>query len=309
MVTRVTTPGNYSAVLANLLAAQQRQLEAGNKVATQRNGQNLKDYAKSSELITAMRSVQTRVGVFQDQNQLLADKLTTQDTALVRVADAAQSVRQIFAEALASGRVDTLVSDVESELRDAAEAMNARYGGKYLFAGGQVDTRPVTATSLSDLTAGPPIASFFLNDDFKVTAKLDEASTITTGILAGDIGTAMMTAFQTFQAFEEGGSGPFVGAMTDAQRVFLEGQLATWEDIRSDVTNMAAHNGTNQKRLETVADDLESRQNQLASMLGDITDADMAQAAADLQTAQLSVQSAAYVFQALKESSLLNILR
>jgi flagellar hook-associated protein 3 FlgL len=44
-------------------------------------------------------------------------------------------------------------------------------------------------------------------------------------------------------------------------------------------------------------------------MLGDITDADMAQAAADLQTAQLSVQSAAYVFQALKESSLLNVLR
>jgi flagellin-like hook-associated protein FlgL len=44
-------------------------------------------------------------------------------------------------------------------------------------------------------------------------------------------------------------------------------------------------------------------------MLGDITDADMAKAAADLQQAQLSVQSAAYVFQALQESSLINVLR
>jgi flagellar hook-associated protein 3 FlgL len=227
----------------------------------------------------------------------------------VRVKDAAAAVRQIYAEAIASGRVDTLVEDVEAQLRNAAEGMNARYGGKYLFAGGQVDTRPVTATTLAQLTAGPPISSFFLNDQFKVTAKLDEATTVNTGLLASDIGTDMLTAFQSFQAFNEGANGPFTGAMTDAQRVFLEGQLAVWDDVRSDVTNMAAYNGTNQKRLETVAEDLESRQNALAGMIGDITDADMAQAAAELQTAQLSVQSAAYVFQSLKESSLLNVLR
>src|SRR5438105_3617363 len=148
MVTRVTTPGNYTAVLANLLAAQQRQMDAGDKVATQRNGKNLKDYARNSEILTAMRSVQTRLGVYQDQNNLIADKLATQNTSIVRVADAAQSVRQIMAEALASGRVDTLVEDIQAEMNSAVEGMNARYGGKYLFAGGQVDTRPVTATTL-----------------------------------------------------------------------------------------------------------------------------------------------------------------
>lgn len=309
MVTRVTTSGNYANILQNLLIAQQRQAEAGAKVATQKNGQNLKDYAKSSELITAMRTVQTRLEAYQDQNKVLTDKLATQDTALVRVADAAQQVRQLFNEALASGRVDTLVEDVQAQLRNAAEAMNARYGGKYLFAGGQVDTRPVTVTALSDLTAGPPISSFFQNDDFKVTAKLDESTTITTGLLADDIGTAMMTAFQTFQSFNEGASGPFNGAMTNAQRTFLEGQLASWEQIRSDVTIQAAQNGTNQKRLETIAEDLEIRQNSLAGMLGDITDADMAEAATQLQQAQFSVQSAAYVLQALQDSSLINFLR
>lgn len=309
MVTRVTTPGNYSAVLANLLAAQKSQMDAGNRVATQRNGQDLKDYAQSSELLTAMRSVQSRLEVFSQQNKLLTDKLTTQNTALVRVADAAQAVREVFAEALATGRVDTLVEDVQAQLRNAAEGMNARYGGKYLFAGGQVDTRPVTATTLSDLTAGPPIASFFQNDDFKVTAKLDEATVVTTGYLADDIGTALLTAFQSFQAFNEGGSGPFAGQMTDAQRTFLEGELASWDTIRADVTNIAAQNGVNQKRLETTAEDLQSRQNTLAGMIGEITDADMAQAAADLQQAQLAVQSAAYVFQSLRDSSLLNTLR
>jgi flagellar hook-associated protein 3 FlgL len=309
MVTRVTTPGNYSAVLANLLTAQKNQMEAGDKVATQKNGQNLKDYAKSSELLTAMRSVQTRLSVYEDQNKLLTDKLDTQNTAITRVADAAQAVRQLFAEALASGRADTLVEDVQAQLRNAVEGMNARYGGKYVFAGGQVDTRPVTATSLADLTAGPPIASFFQNDQFKVTAKLDEATIVTTGLLADDMGTDLLAAFQTFQAFNEGASGPFGGQLTAAQQTFLENQLSTWDGVRADVTQMAAYNGVNQKRLETIADDLKTRQNSLAGMLGDITDADMAEAAAQLQQAQLSVQSAAYVFQSLQESSLINLLR
>jgi len=44
-------------------------------------------------------------------------------------------------------------------------------------------------------------------------------------------------------------------------------------------------------------------------MLSDITDADLAKASADLQQAQLSVQAAAYVFQSLKTSSLINILK
>lgn len=309
MVTRVTTPGNYSAVLANLLAAQQRQMEAGDKVATQKNGKDLKDYAKNSELLTAMRSVQTRISTFQDQNQLTADKLSTQDTAISRVADTAQQVRQIMSEAIASGRVDTLVEDIQAQMGDAVEAMNARYGGKYLFAGGQVDTRPVTATQLTDLTSGPPISSFFQNDNFKTQAKLDESTNITTGVLASDIGTNMLTAFQTFEQFNQGGSGPFTGQMTAAQKTFLEGQLANWDTIRSDVTNIAAHNGSNQKRVDTVGADLTSRQNSLAGMVGDITDADMGEAAAALQQAQLSVQSAAYVFQTLQSSSLINLLK
>lgn len=309
MVTRVTTTGNYSTVLANLLSAQRSQMEAGDRVATRKNGQNLKDYAKSSELLTAMRSVQTRLGVFEDQNKLLSDKLDTQNTGIVRVADAAQAVRQIFSEALASGRVDTLVEDVEGQLRNAVEGMNARYGGKYVFAGGQVDTRPVTATTLTDLTAGPPIASFFQNDQFKVTAKIDEATTVNTGVLADKLGTDLLTAFQTFQSFNQGAGGPFTGALTAAQQTFLEGQLASWDSVRADVTNIAAYNGVNQKRLETVAEDLTTRQNTLAGMLGEITDADMAKAAADLEQAQISVQSAAYVFQSLQESSLINILR
>jgi flagellar hook-associated protein 3 FlgL len=256
-----------------------------------------------------MQSLSTKLQGYQDQNNLTTQKLATQDTALNKVADAAQNVRQIIAEALASDRVDTLVEDIDAQLRNAVAGMNARFGGKYLFAGGQVDTQPVTATGLTDLTSGPPLSSFFKNDNFKVSTKADEATSVPTGMLASDIGTDMLTAFQTFEQFNEGGSGPFTGQMTTAQRTFLESQLATWDQVRADVTTITARNGVNQKRVEDINDDLVTRANALKGMIGNITDADMAQAAADLQQSQLAVQSAAYVFQALQQSSLINLLK
>ena len=166
MVTRVSTVGNYATVLANLMTAQQNQLNAGARVSTQKNGDDLKSFARQAELLTAMKSVHTRLQGYLDQNTLIADRLTTQDTALNQVADAAQAARQAIADALASGDATNLMNELQGQMSKAVGAMNTRYNGSYLFAGGAINTQPVTAQQLSDLTAGPPIASFFQNDQF-----------------------------------------------------------------------------------------------------------------------------------------------
>jgi len=308
MVTRVSTVGNYSAILANIMAAQQRQLEAGVRVSTQKNGSSLKDFAQNDEMLTAMRSVQTRLTGYQDQNSLIADKLTTQDTALNQVAAASQAIREAIADALASGDASTLMAEVQGQMNQAVGALNTKYNGNYLFAGGQINTQPVTAQQLSDLTAGPPIGSFFQNDQFKAQAAIDDSTTVTTGILASDVGTPLMNALQTLESFNQGGSGPLGSNLTPAQRSFLESQLSTWDSVHQGVTTITAGNGMVQQRVDNIKTDLSSRQTTLAGMMSNITDADMAKAAADLQMAQTSFAAAAQVFQTLKESSLINLL-
>lgn len=139
---RVTTGGNYSLVLRNIMLAQQKQMNAGDRVATQENGANLKDYSRNAEMLTAMRSVETRIGGYLDQNKLIADKLTTQDFAMTQLADAAAGTKQAIEEAIATGRTDTLMQEIEAQFRNAVSSMNSRYGGKYLFAGGKIDTLP-----------------------------------------------------------------------------------------------------------------------------------------------------------------------
>jgi flagellar hook-associated protein 3 FlgL len=309
MVTRVSTVGNYATVLANLMAAQQRQLDAGERVSTQKNGHDLKAYSRSDELLTAMRAVKIRLAGFQDQNNQVADKLTTQDTALNQVADAAQAARMAIAEALASGNAATLMEELQGQMDKAVGGMNTRYNGTYLLAGGKIHTQPVTATPRSDLTAGPPISSFFQNDQFKVQAQVDDATNVTTGVLADAVGAPLMTAFQTMEAFDQSGSGPLNGTLTPAQRTFLENQLATWDNVHTGIINIAAQNGMVQQRVDGVTKDLGTRQDALSGMMGNITDADMAKASSDLQLANLSFQAAAQVFQTLKNTSLLTLLQ
>lgn len=310
MVSRVSTGGNYSAVLANLIAAQQRQTDAGEKVSSQKNGSDLKDYSRNAEMLTAMRSIDTRLAAYTEQNKLVNDKLITQDFALNQVADAAQTARQAIAEAIASGRVDTLMQDMQGAFRNGVEGLNSRYGGKYLFSGGQVDTPPFSATALSDLTIpATNVADYFHNDTFIAQAKVDDSTLVNTGFLADAFGTDMMEAFKSMQAFHEGVDGPFSGNLTVAQRTFLEGQLQVWDGVYNDQINTAGRNGMVQSRVESVKEDLVIRTNSMKSMIGDVVDADMTQAISNLEQAQISVQAAAQVFVALKESSLLNVLR
>jgi flagellar hook-associated protein 3 FlgL len=292
------------------MAASQRQSAAGDMVATQKNGQDLKDFARNAEMLTAMRSVETRLGGYLEQNKLIADKLTTQDFALSQVTDAAQNAREAIEQALASGRVDTLMQDLNGYFRNAMEGLNTRYGGKYLFSGGKIDTRPAEGEKLSDLTSlYATVDEFFHNDDFVVEAKIDESTSVRTGMLAKDIGKDLLEQFKTIQEFEESVDGPFTGAISDAQRDFLKGVLGGLDDVHSNLVNHAARNGSVQARVEGVKADLGARSDSLKNMIGDITDADMAAAATALQQAQVSVQAAAQVFLSLQDSSLLNVLR
>lgn len=308
---RVTTGGNYSRVLSNIMLAQQRQMDAGDKLATQKNGSDLKDYSRNAEMLTAMRSVDSRLGGYLEQNKMITDKLTTQDFSLSQLGEAAASTKQAIEEAIATGRTDTLMQEVEAQFRNSVSAMNSRYGGKYLFAGGKIDAEPVTAQSLSDLTdpLTPAISDFFKNDDFITEHKVDDATVVRTGLLASDLGTEMLTAYKAIQAFNESADGPLTGTMTDAQRTFLEQQLKVWDQAASNVIDKTARNGMMQARVEGVKKDLTTRQDSLKEMIGGIVDANMPEVTIHLEQATLALQASTQVFLTLRDSSLVNMLK
>lgn len=305
---RVSTANSYSSVLNHLMQAQVRQNEANTQVSSQKNAFDLKGYAKQAETLLATRSIQTKVEGFIAQGETLTSKLQSQDLALTQTADAAAGARTAISEALATNRGDALMSELSSWFASATDSLNAKFGGRYLFSGGQVDTPATTAGSLSDLTAAPTTASLFQNDGLKPANQLDESTTIESGFLADELATGLYDAFKQVQTYVEA-NGDFTGQLTPAQAAFLQGVMGSFDSARVSLTDAAARNGLIQNRVDKTLETQDNRKTMLESMVGKITDADMPLAITKLEQAQVAVQAAAQVFNTLSQSSLLTLLR
>ncbi len=305
---RVATGNSYSSVLNDLMRAQVRQQEANAQVSSGKVASNLKGFARQAETLLATRSIQTRVDAFLTQGKTLGAKLESQELALNQTADAAAGARQAIAEALATGHGDALMSELSSWFSSASDSLNARFGGRYLFAGGQVDTPPVSAGAMAELTTQPTVDAFFSNDNLVPTNQLDESTTIQSGFLADRLGGGLFDAFRQVQAFADA-NGDFTGRLTTAQETFLQSMLGDFETARSDLTDATARNGLIQNRVDKTMETQEARQAMLETMVGGITDVDMAEAISRLQQAQTTVQASAQVFNTLSQSSLLNLLQ
>ena len=305
---RIATGNSYSSVLNDLMRAQVRQQDANAQVSSGKVASDLKGFARQAETLLATRSVQTKVEGFLTQGKTLASKLESQDLALNQSADAAAGARQAIAEALATGRGDSLMSEMSSWFSSASDALNAKFGGRYLFAGGQVDTPPVSATALADLTTLPTAAAFFQNDNLAPTSQLDESTTIQSGFLADQLGGDLFDAFRQVQAFVDA-NGDFTGQLTATQETFLQGMLGGFETARAGLTDATARNGLIQNRVDKTMDTQDARKAMLEGMVSGVTDVDMAEAISRLEQARTTVQASAQVFNALSQSSLLNLLQ
>lgn len=308
-MTRISTADSYQSALLDLMRAQKRQSEAQKQVSTQKVADDLKGFGRASETITAFKSAHARIQGYIDVGGQVMQRLDTQDLAMQRVGDAADGARQDIAEALANGRLDGLMLDLQSRFSQAQDGLNFKHQGRYLFAGAQVDTPPVTADTLSDLTAVPTAADVFVNDQLKAVSRLDDASTLQTGFLADEIGGKLFDAFRQIQAYHEGPNGPLTGQMNDNQRAFLQGIVATFAAAHEDVLQTTAQNGALQQRVDNHLESQKDQSYAMEELIGERTDVDLAEAITALEQAQLAVQASAQVIGQLRNSSLLDILR
>ncbi|HWW26206.1 MAG TPA: flagellin [Caulobacter sp.] len=307
-MTRVSTSGNFGVMTSNLMRAQVLQNVAGEQVSSQKNANDLKGYAKNAEVLTAMKTAQAKVAGFRDQTTLVANRLDVQDVGIGQVADATQDARDAIANAIAAGSAETLMQQMNGAFGDVVQGLNSKFNGRYVFAGAKSDTQPTTATSMADLTAAASTAALFQNDQYITSNRIDDTTSVDTGQLADKLGTGVYNAFKQVQAYVDA-NGPFTGKLTQAQSNFLGSLLPTFDTVKTGLTTAQAQNGLNQKRFETAQTELSDQADTLSTMVGGITDVDMAEAITRLESAKLAVQASAQVFSSLQNSSLLNVLK
>ena len=306
MTTRVSTGEGWNSALMNLMRAQERQFEAQNRVSSEKIAQDLKGYGRTSETLTAFKSANARLNAFITNGEAVGSRLVAQDLAMTNLGDAVDGARQAISEALAAGRAEALMIDLEGRFQQALDSLNAKHEGRYLFAGGRTDTRPVTGDTMADLTATPTVDPMFVNDELRSKSRLDDFTVVETGFLADEMGAEFFGVMRQIQAFHE--ATPIDGQLTDAQRTFLEGIVGQLQDAHEGVVNTTARNGSLQNRVDIHVDSQKEQSTALEELISNRTDVDMAEAITDLQQAQISVQASAQVIAQLRGVSLLDLL-
>lgn len=306
-MTRVATFQNNQSALLNLQRAQSQETNAANAVSSGKKAHDLKGFGRAAESIAALKTVQSKVEGWLGQGAELEGRLEFQDIMLNRTGEAAEDARLAIGDALAFDRGEGLMAAMEAAFSKAAESLNAKHDGRFLFAGARLEETPFAADRLSDLTAAADLDDLFKNDALKATSRLGESTVVQTGELASEIGTELMTVFQRVQAFVEA-NGAFGHPLTAAQKTFLQSEFRSFADAGSGVTAVAARNGAVQRRVDDALTDLGSRKTSVKVLIGDRTDKNIAEAISELQAAQVAVQASAKVFASLRGSSLLDLL-
>jgi len=315
-MTRVSTYGNYQSALLDLMSAQSRMADAQQKVNTKKNATDLVGFGRGSETVSALMTSQTRIQTFIDTNKTVTARLETQDLAMDRVADASTAARQAIADAIAAGRMDTLMGTLNSLFMEAQDGLNMKHQGKYLFGGGVTDRAPVDlpdipgqpgASMMAKLAALPDESAAFHNDQLTQSSWLDENVSMDTGFLADAMGSELFAIFRDIQLEHQ--TTPLDGKMTDAQKTFLTTQMGRFEAAAKGMVELQAANGGMQNRVDRLLESQEARKISIDTILSGKTDANMAEAVTELELAQISLQASAQVVSQLRQVSLLDYLR
>ncbi len=307
MVDRIATVSAYQSVLTDLQAAETRQAKAQAQISSGKIANDLSGFGNHAQALTATQTIKARVDGMVDQLNQTGVKMTFQQTALEQVSSIAQQVQLQLTNAIGVGTGDSLMANLQSLFSQAADAINTQYNGDYMFAGGQTDTKPFTATTMADLTT-QPVSNFFQDGTQISTSRVDDATAVQTGFLATNVGKSLMTVFQSIQAFQQTPAGNFNGPITAAQQAFIDTAMTQISAVVGSTNQTAAEGGNAQNQISTALSQQKDRQTTITGVLGDLSNADVATAATNLAQAQAAVQASAQVFNALKSMSLLNYL-
>ncbi len=312
---RVSTTNSYNVVLSGILRAQQTQNEANTQLSTGKKATDLRGFSSDSQTLVAARTVKVQTESYIKLNENLGRKLDTQNLYLSSTADAADMARQTLANAIANDTGTSLMETLKLQFSAAVESLNGQHEGQYLFAGSQTLTKPVNATAMSDLASPATVASIFQNDSEVQTSRLNDATSVTTGMTASDIGTDLMTVFKNIQDYYVANTVPgppmtypFGSTLTTAETSFLNTQMQALASAHSGLTDRAALNGAVANSVATTITSQKARVDTIDSMTSDLSGINEAETVSRLRLAQQAVQAGAQVFLALKSSSLLNYL-
>ncbi|HVW74014.1 MAG TPA: flagellin [Rhizomicrobium sp.] len=310
-VDRVATASQTAYFLTQIENAGSALDKTQQQIASGVNATTYAGFGSQAQVLTATLAANARNSAYTTATNLASTQVSLQDTQLTTLSSLATQLKTAISNAVANNDASDLMTQAQSIFSQASSILNSKdANGNYIFSGGNTNTAPVSATSLSGLASLPSVASAFTNGSFKTSVQVADGQTVTYGITASDIATGLMQELQSLAQFDAGANGNLNSAtsLSSAQNSYLSGAISTADTVANNLNSATAANGY-------VANQLTDAQSQQASMTtlykgfaSNIQDTNMAQAATQLSLNQTQLQAALQVTAGLHSLSLLNYL-
>ena len=294
--------------LADISRAQQQLVEAARQSSSQTKSNDLKGYGREAQTLVSAERLVARTQSFQANAREMTTRMQIQDVAIGRAAAAVSQLKDSMFQNVSLDSGEGVRVALEEAFAVIKDAMNTNIGGRYLFGGVMNESAPVTATSLSDLVANPLEDSLATGEDAQIM-RVEEGRTVQAGLVADDVVTDAMASLKRLAELDAGPDGPFSGTLTATQRTALQSELQSLSKAFDHILTAQAENGRLMKDVDNASTRLTAQYNALDEAIGGIVNVDLAEVAVRLNQAQFAYQSSASVFNALRNMSLLDILK
>lgn len=308
-IDRVATATQAQYLLSQVTNASSAMNKSQAQVASGKVSTDYAGIGDKTAALEAARSAGARTDAYQAATNLALNQTNMQDTQLTSLSDLANQWRQDVTDALGNGDASTLATQAQSVLDQMNTILNSKdANGNYLYAGDKSSTKPLTASTLADLTALPSASAAFANGTVKNAVRVSDGQTVQVGVLASDAGQQLLQSLKDVADFNAGTNGPLGTTLTSAQSSFLSGAIQSATGAAQAVNTVAAANGATYSQLQDASSTQQSMSTLYKGFVSDIQDVDMSTAVANLNQNQVALQAALEVTAQLNQISLLNYL-
>jgi flagellar hook-associated protein 3 FlgL len=308
-IDRVATSSQQQLFLSQIMKANETLTRTQTQVASGKVASDYAGMADKTAVLEATRAASGRVDGYKAATQMALNQVNMQDAQLSTLSDLSSQLRQALTNAVGNNDGSTLMTQLQSIFDQTVQILNSKdANGNYMYAGDKSDTPPVSASTLTDLTALPSASAAFANGTLKQTVRTSDGEQVGYGVLASDIGTQLLQTIQDVANFNAGPSGSFSGTLTQAQSDFLSNSITSATSAQTTVNNAAASNGYVYNRLTDASDQQNSLSTLYTGFVSDLEDVDMGEAVTRLNQNQVALQAALQVASQLSQVSLLNYL-
>ncbi|MGF1606263.1 MAG: flagellin [Rhodothalassiaceae bacterium] len=306
---RVSTSGQQDLLIFNALNNQVSAVEQQTRISTGKIATDFEGLADRAQTTLNSRALLSRTTGFRETVTAARLELDRNDSTLTAMISTAESVREGILNAIALEDGTGLQATLEQGFSQIANLLNTQVNGEFVFAGTRTDTPPSDFTTLADLTnfvvtLGNPVADAFSNDDVFSVANVSEGVQIQTGLGAQELADTLFGAFAALDAanIPNGQIDPAVDLPA------LQAALAGFEAGIEQMETQLGNNGIGLSRLSILDEQLSEQEVFLEVFIGELEDADIAEAVSELQQDQVALEASFASISLLSNLSLLNFL-